>query len=601
MPRIGRTPRYGEPRVQEAATPGVRAPSNAPIEAFGGGAAAQPFAALGNFAETQEKIALDEEAQAARYRLGEEKRAADQWEQDNLYNPEKGILSRMGKNAAGADKEALDSFDKFTKEREGGLNGKYQQAFRESMADRKLAILGIVQQHQKKQIAAWKDGEYQANLESSKERAAPLATLGHPGPFRGEVDFLKTQIRTRAAEEGWDDKVLERELLKHETDVHARVIEGLLSAQQGKRAAGYLKVASERMDPDIVRKLTPAVEDGSRLAQAQSVADEMWRAPPTSFAQIRALTEGIQDAELRKAVDGEAKRRLAEDEADVQDAQKRDFVTAFNEIQKTRDINMLSPLLVRSLSPEQQRSLRIEHDHLNSKKDRVTNEKAYTAIWMTPRAQMATWGEADLLKAKADLSATDYKKLVDTVSDLRNGKGEKYASQYGDEEMRLRAMGKAGFAGAKSSDTLADISKDDKKAAAFGLLKEAVENKLSAYYATHKKNADDDQKKKYVAEAALDLSREVVVKRYDVGIDWLDSDEKTRLGDLEDADIEDIDVPASFSEKMYGLAITSFLDKGTTLKEYKKRYRAQIGRAYVASLLGADDARLSDMSSGAKR
>src|SRR5690242_15388566 len=124
MPIIPRVP-----SVSPGALPGVRINPAAPIEAFGGGVAAQRGApdlsgaigATDRIAAEQQRIRLQEKARADQIAVTDAGRQLSEYQTHALYNPETGALNQLGKNAFNVPTALRGEFDNVTNVIRNGL------------------------------------------------------------------------------------------------------------------------------------------------------------------------------------------------------------------------------------------------------------------------------------------------------------------------------------------------------------------------------------------------------------------------------------------------------------------------------------------------
>ena len=198
MPSV---PRYTPGRVQQAGIPSVR-PVQAPLEAFGGGgaaegvfrqarAAAQDATSIAQQQAEKEKRERERAEQeqrqnANRIRMYEETRAFNEWSRVNLYDGKTGALSKRGKDAFGTFDEVQKSYDKFKAERRKGL----------ATEEQRIAFQGLdleYEDHWKRRITEHINVQSRVAEEADRRRAArrghraALHRKAHAGAERAVV------------------------------------------------------------------------------------------------------------------------------------------------------------------------------------------------------------------------------------------------------------------------------------------------------------------------------------------------------------------------------------------------------------------------------
>lgn len=257
--------------IQQAGLPNARVSVDAPTSAFGGGPGVEQVAqGVSQLTKAASQIAQAEQEKANQMRMLEERRAMNEWETTNIYDPKTGASSRRGKNAFGIPDDLKSSFDAFIADREKGLSNDEQRlAFRQLSGSRWESVSKWAQTHVAQESERAEKLEYDASLESSKERGS---TDPRNAPL--EVGFLRQQVMQRAKKEGWGKEQIHQAVQKEESDLHGRAVKKMLAEGQDSTARHYFDGVKPRLDPDKATEIENwlRVREKTRADQSDALA-----------------------------------------------------------------------------------------------------------------------------------------------------------------------------------------------------------------------------------------------------------------------------------------------------------------------------------------
>ena len=288
MPTV---PVYDEQRVPVAPLPALRAPVEAPVEAFGGGPtrAAAIEAAAGIFADAKQRAdylaVLDAETRLTT------------WSTAAMYDPKTGAVNKTGRAAFDVHGEVLDSYAKQVQEIEKGLRGGDQvRAFRATAEQRRLALDSQLMRHVSVETGRYEDDVTDASLEAQREEAEadPLNLPLVAGAIQKQVATL-TEF---AARTGKSDEWLAGKVSEAISDTNSRVVSRLLSAGLNVEAREYFKDHRHEFRGRDVEAIEKAVREGGMRADSQAQADKIRGESPTLEERV-ATVRKIEDDDLR--------------------------------------------------------------------------------------------------------------------------------------------------------------------------------------------------------------------------------------------------------------------------------------------------------------
>jgi hypothetical protein len=509
-------PRY-ETQVQERAAPNVQAQSNAPIEAFGGGTsnaavfqAAQGLAKsadsiIENTEAAKNKLAMDELAKANQTRMLEERRALNEWEYGNIYDPENGAINRRGKDALSISRDLSSSYDKFLQEREKGLANEEQRlSFRQMAEARRDHVNRWALDHTASQAKALESAEFKAGLESSKERASV-----DPRNVGLETAFIRQQVQIQGEREGWGAEQMKQALQAEESDLYGRVVNGMLAKGNDMGAKSFFEKIKPRMDPDMASKLEADLLEGSTRGESQRIVDKLVNDYSDLGAAREAVRE-IKDPKLRDAVDDRLKMefglRANEDNA----RRDKNFMDAYSIVEQSKKADNIPPALYNQLTPSQRTSIRALEKQVNQVGPQKQDDKVYLEYLGMPIQQIAKVSEAQLIeRVRPNVSEASFKEIARRWETAREGinkgnksKEQEFKSLFSDDEIVFNSLKKAGVAGLAQTDTIGKL--DDTKATAVAEFRDRYNTRLQAYFHETGKNANDEVKQKIMRDMVID-------------------------------------------------------------------------------------------------
>lgn len=272
-------------------------------------------------------------------------------EKDAEWSERRGVQSWNVAKDAGAwwDTEAVKVAE--------GLNERQRIAFDQTLGRLRSASLDRVTRFEAEQRRASLDESAQANIVSTVNFA--IANADNPEAIRDARKDIERAVNVRAGLNGWTDARRGMEMTSKLTLLHDQMLDSLIDRDPAA-AERYLEAHREEIEPAQRKKITDKVNGASRLAKAQSFADDV---------MARGVTEAEAMAEARQKFSGEDERvavnevkvRHQEIRAARESAQKDALDKAYGEMGPTGTVASIKPSTWARLGGDQQRRL-IEQD-----------------------------------------------------------------------------------------------------------------------------------------------------------------------------------------------------------------------------------------------
>lgn len=122
------------------------------------------------------------------------RRKLDDWERVNVYDPQQGAITKRGADAFGLPQTLPSAFDKSAQEIGKDLvNPRQRMAFAEVANSRRNQIGSFADRHALQERRTYDEGQYQADVTSSLNRAALVASTGDTAASAAEVAIAQTR------------------------------------------------------------------------------------------------------------------------------------------------------------------------------------------------------------------------------------------------------------------------------------------------------------------------------------------------------------------------------------------------------------------------
>jgi hypothetical protein len=343
MPTVPRAER----REVATAGPRVRVSENVPGDSFGG--------SLGAAEQLAADIYEQERLNANKLVQSEGRRALNELENSLIYDPETGAKYTRGKDSFGVPDDLEKGLDDFSDEYSKGLaNDEQRGAFTQLVDARRESWRNWGNGHVATQRVAYEKSEYEAGLESSKERGSV-----NPANVPIERAMLVQSVLDRSDRMGWSEEETAQELQEHETDLHSRVIGTMLADKNDIAAQEYFDTVADRLDPDKAKELRETLKEGSLRGESQRQSEEIF-ARELPKKEALAIARDIKDPELKDMAVKRVKALYTEKEAAEKDELEELYLDAVNLMEKNPDDaprDVIEPEVWMRLSVAQRKAL----------------------------------------------------------------------------------------------------------------------------------------------------------------------------------------------------------------------------------------------------
>ena len=423
------------PSVGQMATPS--------LDATGGGAAGQ---AVGQQLQQTNSAILESVAnvkeRADRLAALSVDSKAAAWEQDQMYDPQKGAMFQQGQNAFPLLKTIPDAYKTQAQTWIDGLANDSQKAQAQRMLNLRLATMQhSLNLHVGEQTKVYDDQQTSAYVSSESEAALGAVQANDPA-WQARVALARDRIGGAVSDwgkqhglstdpqqnpdgsfsMGTQSPELKNVIDDHQSQLTVGVLGQLLAANKPDDAKAFLAQAQAdgNILPSQVDAANKQIGGASVLGQAQQAATKIMQTSGGDLTKALTAARAINDPDVQERTVAEVKTRFAE-QSDAQSAQHDQvFTQAANHVEDTgqRPAAVWASL---SLSERNQLDARIKQIREGVAVDpEVSDANFYRlkTLASDPDTQQ-DFLKTNLMMYKGKMDEKSWTELVDAQSDLR--------------------------------------------------------------------------------------------------------------------------------------------------------------------------------------
>jgi soluble lytic murein transglycosylase len=275
------------------------------VVGFDGTAEARAMEGLGR---TIQNIGADMQRAQDDQALFEARRKLDAWERDAIYDPEKGAINKLGKDALDLPQKIPADYDKFAGEVASSLTTTRQrQAFQELSQSRRNQVADWSNRHALQQRDSYERGQFEADMQSVRDRAAMFAT--DPARIATEMAMGRERAIGFLRSRGRSEEEINQVLRDQAEKTHVAVLDTLLAGDNWKAAKSYLDKNAEQMNPAAVLRLSNTVQKQEDAVEGAAAAHGVMstmqpQMQPTDLDRVMNITIGSESGGRQFDADG---------------------------------------------------------------------------------------------------------------------------------------------------------------------------------------------------------------------------------------------------------------------------------------------------------
>lgn len=239
------------------------------------------------------------------------RRKLDDWERTAIYDPQAGAMSKKGADAFELPKLIPEEFDKAASEIGRGLQGDRQRrAFEELATSRRASVGDWAARHATQQRQVFNEGQYNADIDSSLNRAAMLASAGDFNTAKAEVGLAQTRTAGYMRSLGKSEEEIGVAVRNVASKANVTAINVLLEKDKPLEADKYLKDNAGSMNVEDLLRAQAAVGKSVDARVGLVTATEIVQGAvrpavaPTDSNRLVNLVMGAESGGRRYGPDG---------------------------------------------------------------------------------------------------------------------------------------------------------------------------------------------------------------------------------------------------------------------------------------------------------
>lgn len=224
----------------------------------------------------------------------EAQRKLDKWENDKIYDPSAGALSRRGKDAIGLPDQYDKDWEASASEIWESLANDEQRSAFEKMADsRRQTVRRALMQHERSQLDWYAKEQSEAAITSSMNRAVQYNA--YPEVVNSAISQAQGVIRMNGKMNGLPEEAIKNQ----EMEVESKARYGVLSAmadQSPSQAVKYFEQYQARLTADDLLRAQSLMKPVQRKMKATEVAGKALGSYQPALTQDKAI-EFVMDVQ----------------------------------------------------------------------------------------------------------------------------------------------------------------------------------------------------------------------------------------------------------------------------------------------------------------
>ena len=183
------------------------------------------------------QLSADSKRKADEAAILEASNTLDQWEIDNLFDPNNGALNTKGKSAFDVSTKVGGNFQKFTGDMRKNLGNDDQRlAFDKLVSSRRNSMTKTLFRHERAQMDAYQTAQYDSARFSAKQRA--FLHYNDPEEIANSITSMQATIRSDGLRRGLDQKTINNQITVETSELYRGT---LLAALASDSAVDTLK------------------------------------------------------------------------------------------------------------------------------------------------------------------------------------------------------------------------------------------------------------------------------------------------------------------------------------------------------------------------
>lgn len=288
MPQV---PRIQPQSVEQRPISAPQAPTQAPLEQFGGGqSAAGVLEAGGQLSRTVSLIYQEEKKKADQVAVLGADQELSRWETERLYKAETGAMNKKGKDAFGLPDEVNKDFTKIVGDITSKLNNDDQRlAFQRMATSRGVDIERSLTKHVSAEMRSYDDTITESYLKT--EREAAVANFSDNERVDIGIERQKGAIVDYANRYGLPQEYVKLKTQEAVSKTRTDVVSRYLAVGDDLKAKAYYDQHKDEFSGADQMHMDKALEEGSLRGESQRINDKIMSTAKTRSEAMQMVKE----------------------------------------------------------------------------------------------------------------------------------------------------------------------------------------------------------------------------------------------------------------------------------------------------------------------
>ncbi len=424
----------------------------------------------------------------------------DAWQRDAIYDPEKGALTKKGKDAFGLPEEIDAQFEKAVSDiGEKMVTPEQKLGWARVVQQERARTQLEVRRYVDREMQVYTANETQARVANGIASTVRMSTTpdadGHIDPSRGLAELNQTvaDFKAVAPKMGLTPAQIEQQERDIRTKAHEGTIRTLIADNKPQAAKVYYEEVETQVDPERRDEIKAMLKTGGVRAEAQKETEKILTDPKNkTLEQQRAAAKGISDPDVQDEVLQRIEHENAVKKQQEQVAKEETSVKVANILDAKRSVSAIPADIWNNMNMAQRDAARSYVKDLIEKGQPTTDLKFLYSLYDEAEKNPTKFGERVLSDptVMSRLSRADFEQVMLLQKGVRQGntkavqeglEGYQTSTQIVDSILTAAGMDTTPKPGSKEASTVVALrTAVDQEVAALKAEKAAKGQKISS-------------------------------------------------------------------------------------------------------------------------
>lgn len=424
MPRV---PELGLPNLVPERLPDAQFTPNAPLTAFGGGAADRTVDLRG-VQRTMVNLYQEKAAQANQVAVLDADNRLQKLQDDLLNDPQNGALNKLGKDSFETPTTVRTKWESGVSDITASLNNDVQKdAFMRMAQSRGYQVHEAVQRHVSEQMKVYDTDQTTAFVEGQTKNG--IAAYQNPDQVDQSIKMAQAALADHAKRNGLPPEWTTQKQADVESTIRAGVVQRMLTGEPDTGpdydgAQAYYDQHKDQIQGPEKTSAIKSLEEGGIRSASKKAADEILSKPGITRDEALDLAGKIKEAGVSDMTASRIEAYFLRKKQAVDDARTQTMNTVTDIVERTHSRDSVPPQLWAGLDNAQHEAIDARIEKLHKGIEPATDWKFYydQKALASSEATRAQFLATDLYTTGRNrLANAQFDDLINTQDALRKG------------------------------------------------------------------------------------------------------------------------------------------------------------------------------------